>query len=193
MYTGPSPRNLGLSVLLHGAAITGLMNVPVPVSEPPDPRLEARSTEFRLNGKLYYVAQIEGSNSSASKSAAPEYFEPQGGRDCRTTRRRRGPVACAHSRTGRHPGGDSRPRSDPRTGARAAAAGPGVHPAGGASQADRNADADTAVVAAGPGASAHAFAELPRADRCQPDAQRFLRISMRRGAGLRRRPRKRRS
>jgi hypothetical protein len=71
VYTGPSPRNLGLSVLLHGAAVFGLMNVRVPVSEPPDVRLEARATEFRLNGKLYYVAQIEGSNSAASKSAGP--------------------------------------------------------------------------------------------------------------------------
>jgi hypothetical protein len=71
VYTGPSPRNLGLSVLLHGAAIAGLMNVSLPASAPPEARTaDARSTEIRLNGKLYYVARIEGQNSAASSSAA---------------------------------------------------------------------------------------------------------------------------
>ncbi|HSR07874.1 MAG TPA: hypothetical protein VLM42_12040 [Bryobacteraceae bacterium] len=55
MYSGPSARNLGLSALLHAAAITALMNVSL-TSTPPEIRVDdVRATELRLNGKLYYV------------------------------------------------------------------------------------------------------------------------------------------
>ena len=71
MYTGPSPRNLALSVLLHGGAVAALFNVSLPATPPPEAPVEhARPTEIRLNGKLYYVAQLEGSQSSASSSSA---------------------------------------------------------------------------------------------------------------------------
>ncbi len=70
MYTGPSLRNLGLSALLHGAAIAALMNLSL-TSTPPEVRVDdVRATELRLNGKLYYVSQIDGSKSSGSTSAA---------------------------------------------------------------------------------------------------------------------------
>jgi len=70
VYSGPSARNLGLSALLHAAAITALMNVSL-TSTPPEVRVDdVRATELRLNGKLYYVSQIDGSKSSGSRSAA---------------------------------------------------------------------------------------------------------------------------
>ena len=70
MYTGPSLRNLGLSAVLHGAAIAALMNVSF-ISTTPEVRVEdVHATELRLNGKLYYVSQIDGANSAGSKSAA---------------------------------------------------------------------------------------------------------------------------
>jgi len=70
VYTGPSLRNLGLSALIHAAAITALMNASF-ISTPPEVRVEdVRATELRLNGKLYYVSKIDGSNSAGSKSAA---------------------------------------------------------------------------------------------------------------------------
>ena len=70
MYSGPSARNLGLSALLHAAAIAALMNVSF-ISTTPEVRVEdVRATELRLNGKLYYVSQIDGSKSAGSQSAA---------------------------------------------------------------------------------------------------------------------------
>ncbi len=71
MYSGPSPRNLVLSVVLHGAVIAALFNVRTPAAEP-DPRLEsARPNEIRINGKLYYVAQLDGSHSGSNGSPLP--------------------------------------------------------------------------------------------------------------------------
>ena len=71
MYSGPSPRNLVLSVLVHGAAIAALFHVPNP-SVDPDARLEnGRPTEIRISGKLYYVAQLDGSLSGSSGSPLP--------------------------------------------------------------------------------------------------------------------------
>jgi hypothetical protein len=67
VYTGPSPRSLGLSVLLHGAAIAALMTVSLPAPTPPEPKPDAASpTEIRIAGKLYYVSEISGSQSGAS-------------------------------------------------------------------------------------------------------------------------------
>ena len=69
-YAGPALRNLGLSAVIHAAAITALMNVSL-TSTPPELRVEdVHATELRLNGKLYYVSKIDGSNSAGSKSAA---------------------------------------------------------------------------------------------------------------------------
>ena len=63
MYSGPSPRNLVLSMVLHGAAIAALFNVSNPAVEL-DAHLEnGRPTEIRIRGKLYYVAQLDGSQS----------------------------------------------------------------------------------------------------------------------------------
>ena len=71
MYSGPSPRNLVLSMVLHGAAIAALFNVSAPVDEP-DAHLEnGRPTEIRISGKLYYVAQLDGSQSGSSGSPLP--------------------------------------------------------------------------------------------------------------------------
>jgi len=70
LYNGPSPRNLALSVLLHATAIAALVTVSLPDSPPELKVVGARPTELRLNGKLYYVAQIEGSNSAGSRSKA---------------------------------------------------------------------------------------------------------------------------
>ncbi len=71
MYSGPSPRNLVLSVLVHGAAIAALFNVSTPAAEP-DAHLEnGRPTEIRISGKLYYVAQLDGSQSGSSGSPLP--------------------------------------------------------------------------------------------------------------------------
>src|SRR5487761_1901156 len=40
-------------------------------STPPEVRVEdVRATELRLNGKLYYVSQLDGSKSAGSSSAA---------------------------------------------------------------------------------------------------------------------------
>ena len=69
MYSGPSPRNLVISVLLHGSAIAALFNVSLPVKPPPDAlNGDARSTEIRIRGKLYYVAQLDGSRSGSSSA-----------------------------------------------------------------------------------------------------------------------------
>ena len=77
MYSGPSPRNLVLSVLVHGAAIAALFNVSTPAAEP-DARLEnGRPTEIRISGKLYYVAQLDGSLSGSSGSPLPNRLSPQ--------------------------------------------------------------------------------------------------------------------
>ena len=66
MYTGPSPRSLGLSLILHVGTVAALFNVPVPAPAPPlvatDP---SKPTEIRIAGKLYYVAQIQGSQEAA--------------------------------------------------------------------------------------------------------------------------------
>ena len=71
MYSGPSPRNLILSVVLHGAAIAALFKVSNPAAEP-DAHLEnGRPTEIRISGKLYYVAQLDGSQSGSSGSPLP--------------------------------------------------------------------------------------------------------------------------
>jgi len=56
--------------LLHGAVIAALVTVSLPDSPPELKVVDARPTELRLNGKLYYVAQIEGSNSAGSRSKA---------------------------------------------------------------------------------------------------------------------------
>ncbi len=113
MYSGPSPRNLVLSVLVHGAAIAALFHVPNPSLEP-DAHLEnGRPTEIRISGKLYYVAQLDGSLSGSSGSPLPSKQAAQKKqiasrrtqwRDCRSTRRFRGTftetAACgANSRT----------------------------------------------------------------------------------------------
>ena len=77
MYSGPSPRNLVLSVVLHGAAIAALLNVSTPAPEP-DAHLEnGRPTEIRISGKLYYVAQLDGSQSGSSGSPLPNRQAPQ--------------------------------------------------------------------------------------------------------------------
>jgi len=63
-------------MVLHGAAIAALFNVSIP-SEP-DARLEnGRPTEIRIRGKLYYVAQLDGSLSGSSGSALPNRRAPQ--------------------------------------------------------------------------------------------------------------------
>ena len=71
MYSGPSPRNLVLSVLVHGAAVAALFNVPPPVVDPDAPLDNGRPTEIRIAGKLYYVAQLDGSHSGPSGSPLP--------------------------------------------------------------------------------------------------------------------------
>ena len=69
MYSGPSPRNLVLSVVLHGTAIAALFNVSTPAAEPDNPHIvNGRPTEIRIAGKLYYVAQLDGSHSGSSGS-----------------------------------------------------------------------------------------------------------------------------
>jgi len=76
VYSGPSPRNLALSVVLHGTAIAALFNVSNPAVEP-DAHLEnGRPTEIRISGKLYYVAQLDGSRSGSSGSPLPNH-QPQ--------------------------------------------------------------------------------------------------------------------
>jgi hypothetical protein len=70
LYTGPSPRNLGLSILLHGTAIAALLYATLP-TPPSEVSLDgAQPTEIRIRGKLYYVSQIEGSNSTGTRSEA---------------------------------------------------------------------------------------------------------------------------
>jgi len=77
VYSGPSPRNLVLSVLVHGAAIAALFNVSTPAPEP-DAHLEnGRPTEIRISGKLYYVAQLDGSQSGSSGSPLPNRLAPE--------------------------------------------------------------------------------------------------------------------
>jgi hypothetical protein len=77
VYSGPSPRNLALSVLVHGAAIAALFNVSNPAAEP-DAHLEnGRPTEIRISGKLYYVAQLDGSQSGSSGSPLPNSNAPK--------------------------------------------------------------------------------------------------------------------
>ncbi len=85
MYSGPSPRNLVLSVLVHGAAIAALFNVSTPAAEP-DTHLGNGPTEIRIRGKLYYVAQLDGARSGSSGSplsnrqAPPKIKSPAEGR-----------------------------------------------------------------------------------------------------------------
>jgi len=77
VYSGPSPRNLVLSVVLHGAAIAAMFNVSNPALDP-DAHLEnGRPTEIRISGKLYYVAQLDGSQSGSSGSPLPNSKAPQ--------------------------------------------------------------------------------------------------------------------
>ncbi len=71
MYSGPSPRNLVLSVVLHGAVVVALFSVSNPAAEPEAPLARSRSTEIRINGKLYYVAELDGSHSGSSGSPLP--------------------------------------------------------------------------------------------------------------------------
>ena len=77
MYSGPSPRNLVLSVLVHGAAIAALFNVSNPAAEPDAHVENGRATEIRISGKLYYVAQLDGSQSGSSGSPLPNRLAPQ--------------------------------------------------------------------------------------------------------------------
>lgn len=70
MYSGPSLRSLGLSLVLHAAAVAALMNVPVPVAAPPLVTADAsRPTEIRIAGRLYYVSQIQGSQTTSQTNA----------------------------------------------------------------------------------------------------------------------------
>ena len=63
-------------MVLHGAAIAALFNVSNPAVEP-DAHLEnGRPTEIRIRGKLYYVAQLDGSRSGSSGSPLPNH-QPQ--------------------------------------------------------------------------------------------------------------------
>lgn len=69
MYTGPSPRSLGLSLIIHTAAAAALFTVPVPVPAPPLVATDAaKPTEIRIAGKLYYVSQIQGSQAAAQST-----------------------------------------------------------------------------------------------------------------------------
>jgi hypothetical protein len=65
VYTGPSLRSLGSSLVLHVAVVAVLFNVPVPVAAPPLVTADAsRPTEIRIAGRLYYVSQIQGSQAT---------------------------------------------------------------------------------------------------------------------------------
>ncbi len=77
MYSGPSPRNLALSILLHGTAIAALFYKPAFTVEPDALVGNGRPTEIRIRGKLYYVAQLDGSLSGSSGSPLPNKQAPQ--------------------------------------------------------------------------------------------------------------------
>ena len=59
-------------MVLHGAAIAALFNVSNPVVEPGAHLENGRPTEIRISGKLYYVAQLDGSQSGSSGSPLPK-------------------------------------------------------------------------------------------------------------------------
>src|SRR5258708_18845027 len=59
-------------MVLHGAAIAALFNVPNPSLEPDAHSENGRPTEIRISGKLYYVAQLDGSQSGSNGSPLPK-------------------------------------------------------------------------------------------------------------------------
>lgn len=72
MYTGPSARSLGLSLIIHTGAVFALFNVPLPAPAPPLVATDAsKPTEIRIAGKLYYVSQIQGSQAAAQAAPRP--------------------------------------------------------------------------------------------------------------------------
>src|SRR6266853_834835 len=81
MYTGPSLRNLALSLVLHGSVVAALWMMPVPRPEPPPAALETSPpTEIRIAGHVYYVSQIansQDSSQSAALSAPPARTAPR--------------------------------------------------------------------------------------------------------------------
>ena len=69
MYTGPSARSLGLSLILHVGTVAALFSITVPVPAPPEVAADpSKPTEIRIAGKLYYVSQIQGSQTSSEPS-----------------------------------------------------------------------------------------------------------------------------